>query len=182
MFSKWKFLLGFVAAGFLLQAQAIASEVDEPVILTITGNVMAPNRGPFEPFEDAIFSNMDIKFDKAFTFTLSDLKSLPQKKVQVQYKGWPREVVAVGPAITDVLKAAGAAGQKILVQAIDGYAPEFTGEDIARNKMILALTADGKPLSLGGRGPIWLLGPPNSFAGQEGEDGLAFAVMRIDVR
>ena len=142
----------------------------------------APNRGPLDPFEDAIFAHMDIKFDKGFTFTLPELKSLPQKTVRVKYDGWPREVVAVGPALKDVLKTAGADGIKIMVQAIDGFAPEFTREDIERDKLILALTADGKPLGLGCRGPIWLLGPPDSFDGQDGEDGLAFAVMRIDVR
>jgi hypothetical protein len=35
---------------------------------------------------------------------------------------------------------------------------------------------------VGGRGPFWLLGPPDSFAGQEDEEGFASAVIRIDVQ
>lgn len=182
MFYRLVFAIVFATSGLLFAPQTIANEVGEAVILTITGNMTKHNRGPIDSFDDAVFAHLDVKFDKAYTFTLSELKSLPQKILKVRYKDWPREVVAVGPAITDVLKAAGAQGTKILVQSIDGYAPEFTGEDIARDKLILALNADGKPLGLGGRGPIWLLGPPDSFAGQDGEDGLAFAVIRIDVR
>ena len=48
--------------------------------------------------------------------------------------------------------------------------------------MILALSADGKALGFGGRGPLWLLGPPDSFAGREGEGGLSWSVVRIDVQ
>ena len=91
-------------------------------------------------------------------------------------------MTASGPGLADVLKAAGASGKTILVQAVDGYAPEFTDEDVARDKLILALEADGKPLPLGGQGPLWLLGPPDSFAGQEDDGGLAYAVIRIDVQ
>lgn len=176
------FALALALTGLLVAPDVRANDTKDPVVLTVTGNVEKPNRGPLDPFEDAVFSHMDIKFDKGFTFTLSELKALPQRTVKVRYPDWPREVSATGPAISEVLKAASAEGKKILVQAIDGYAPEFTGEDIAGDKMVLALEADGKALALGGRGPLWLLGPANSFAGQEGEEGFAFAVVRIDVQ
>lgn len=176
------FALALALTAFIAVPEARASDGKDPVVLTVTGNVAQPNRGPLDPFEDAVFSHMDIKFEKGFTFTLSELKALPQKTVKVRYPDWPREVSATGPAISEVLKAASAEGKKILVQAIDGYAPEFTAEDIARDKMVLALEADGKALALGGRGPLWLLGPTDSFAGQQGEEGFAFAVVRIDVQ
>lgn len=175
-------LVVLVVSGLLAAPAALAAGGTGPVILTVTGNVANPNRGPLDAFEDAIFAHLDVKFDKAFTFTLADLKALPQRTVTVRYEGWPRDVTATGPEIGEVLKAAGAEGAKVLVQAVDGYAPEFTREDIARGKLVLAVEADGKPLGLGGRGPLWLLGPPDSFAGQEGEEGFAFAVIRIDVQ
>jgi hypothetical protein len=53
------------------------------------------------------------------------------------------------------------------------------GGDLARGR---GLQLDLMPLGLGGRGPLWLLGPTDSFAGQEGEEGFAFAVVRIDVQ
>ena len=174
--------LALALTAFIVVPDARAGDDKDPVVLTVTGNVAKPNRGPLDPFEDAVFSHMDIKFEKGFTYTLSELEALPQRTVKVRYPDWPREVSATGPAISEVLKVASAEGKKILVQAIDGYAPEFTAEDIARDKMILALSADGKALGFGGRGPLWLLGPPDSFAGQEGDGGLAWSVVRIDVQ
>lgn len=176
------FALALALTAFIAVPDARASDGKDPVVLTVTGNVAQPNRGPLDPFEDAVFSHMDINFEKGFTFTLTQLKSLPQKTVKVRYPHWPREVSATGPAISEVLKAASAEGKKVLVQAIDGYAPEFTAEDIARDKMVLALEVDGKALALGGRGPLWLLGPTDSFEGQESEEGFVFAVFRIDVQ
>lgn len=172
-----------LAVNSVFLAPAVQADAgQEPVVLTVTGNVANPNRGPLDPFDDAVLAHLQVKFDKGFTFTLTDLKMLPQKSVTARYTDWPRDVTASGPELGEVLKAAGAEGKKIIVQAIDGYAPEFTTEDVARGKMILALEADGKPLPLGGRGPLWLFGPKDSFAGQDGEEGWAFAVIRIDVQ
>lgn len=171
-----------VCLGLNLSCLPVRADGAQPVVLTVTGNVANPNRGPVDEFDDQVFAHLSVKFDKGFTFTLADLKALPQKTVTAKYDGWPREVTASGPSLAAVLKAAGATGDKVLVQAIDGYAPEFTGADIAADKMILALEADGKPLAMGGRGPLWLFGPQGSFAGQEADEGFAFAVIRVDVQ
>lgn len=161
---------------------AHAGETTEPVVLTITGNLAKPNRGPIDPFDDVVFNFMGIEFNSGFTFTLAELNALPQRTLKLRYPEWPGELEVEGPSIVDVLKAAGAEGDAVLVQAIDGYAFEFTGADIARDKMILALRANGKALGFGGRGPIWLLGPSDSFTGQEAEEGFVFAVVRIDAQ
>ena len=179
MFRRLSLVVALALAGLVAGPSVQAAE---PVVLTVTGNIATPNRGAVDPFADPVFAHLEVKFDKGFTFTLGELKALPQRSVTVRYKEWPREVTASGPGLADVLKAAGASGKKILVQAVDGYAPEFTDADIARDKLILALEADGKPLPMGGRGPLWLLGPPDSFAGQEDEEGFAYAVIRIDVQ
>lgn len=159
-----------------------AEDAADPVILTVTGNIAHSNRGPLNEFDDAVFAHLDVKFDKGFTFTLAELKALPQRTEKAKYDNWPREVTASGPSLVDVLKAAGAEGKKILVQAADGYAPELTAADVAGDKLILALTADGKPLHMGGRGPIWLFGPTGAIADQQDDGGLVFEVIRIDVQ
>ncbi|WP_421693682.1 molybdopterin-dependent oxidoreductase [Aestuariivirga sp.] len=182
MLRHWVFALILLVSGIAVAPFAIAGDAGEPVVLTVTGNVAHPNRGALDPFDDAVFAHLDVKFDKGFTFTLADLKALPQQTAKAKYNEWPREVTATGPSLADVLKAAGAEGKKILVQAIDGYAPEFTADDVARGKLILAVEADGKPLAMGGRGPLWLFGPRDSFADQQDEEGFAFAVIRIDVQ
>lgn len=154
----------------------------DPVILTVTGNIANANRGPVDEFDDAVFSHLDVKFDKGFTFTRAELLALPQRTQTAKYDNWPREVTATGPSLMDVLKAAGAEGKTILVQAADGYAPELTAADVAGDKLILALTADGKPLSMGGRGPIWLFGPNGAIADMQDDGGLVFEVIHISVQ
>lgn len=182
MFRKTLLAVAFAVTGLFLASPSQAADAGDPVILTVTGNVAHPNRGPMDPFDDTVFAHLDVKFDKAFTFTLADLKALPQRTEKAKYPEWAHEVTATGPALVDVLKAAGAEGKKVIVQAADGYAPEFTGDDVARNKMILAISADGKPLHMGGRGPLWLFGPEGSFAAQQADEGFAFEVIRIDVQ
>lgn len=182
MFRNMFFALVLAVSAFVHGGTAEAGDSRDPVILTVTGNVAHPNRGPFDPSEDVVFAHLDVKFDKAFTFTLADLRALPQRTVTAQYPEWPRPVTATGPSFADVLKAAGAEGKKIMPQAADGYQPEFTGADIARDKMILAIEADGKPLAMGGRGPVWVFGPQDSFEGQKADEGFVFETIRIDVQ
>jgi hypothetical protein len=50
-----------VLAVVALLAAAVVQPVHaaEPVVLTVTGNVAAPNRGPMDPFEDAVFAHLE---------------------------------------------------------------------------------------------------------------------------
>jgi len=57
-----------------------------------------------------------------------------------------------------VLGAAGvAAGAAVTLtlRAIDGYAVAVSLADASRYRMIVATTIDGRPMSLGGLGPLW---------------------------
>lgn len=175
------FALALAVAAFAGTAPSHAADAD-PVVLTVTGNVANANRGPVDEFEDAVFAHLQVKFDKGHTFTLADLRAMPQHTVKAKYEGFPREVEATGPSLTDVLKAAGAEGKKIVPQGLDGYAPEFTAADVAKDKMIVAIAMDGKPLAMGGRGPLWVFGPPGSFEGQQADEGFVFGLIRIDVQ
>jgi hypothetical protein len=73
-------------------------------------------------------------------------------------------------------------GSAVSVQAIAGDAVDFKAEDVARDKMILALSADGKALAFGGYGPRWFPGPEGRVTDQQADEGFVFAVVRIDVQ
>ena len=52
----------------------------------------------------------------------------------------------------------------IIVIGVSGYmlieggvADEFDAKDVASHDWIVAIEADGSPLGIGGRGPIWLM-------------------------
>lgn len=176
----WKRIV--VAFAILTALPCWAETGQSPVILTVTGNVATPNRGASDAFDDVVFAHLDVTFDTGFALTLADLQALPQRSEKAQYNGWPREITATGPSLIDVLQAASATGKTITVQAIDGYAVDLTAKDLAADKLILALTADGKALALGGRGPIWLFGAPGAIADMQDDAGLVYGVIRLDVR
>lgn len=176
-------LAGLVAGLVALVSLPRTAAAETPVVVTVTGEITKANRGSFDPFEDALFAGLGETFELAYGFTLEDLRALPQVEIQVKYPNWPRAVTAKGPRLDALLDIAGATGAKVYVQALDGYSPEFSMEDVRAGQFILAITMDGTPLSLGGRGPAWLVFPPESFAGQTGEDdsGLTWSVFHIKV-
>lgn len=130
----------------------------EPTLLTITGKITKTNRAAFSEFDDAFLKSKEESFTKAFAFTRSALEQLPQQNVQARVKSWPKDVRATGPRLSDVLKAVGVTtSTKISLVALDGYTVELEAQDLTSTDWVLAITADGKPLGVGGRGPAWLL-------------------------
>jgi hypothetical protein len=165
-------------------APAVAQDAgaEAPALLTVTGAVGRTNRPAMDPFADALFQALGVEFDQAFEFSRADLTGMPQVEVTAEYPGWPGAVTVSGPRLLDVLTKAGSRGSRIAVMAVDGYAPEFALEDVTRD-FVLALEANGRPLNLGGRGPVWLVFPPDSYDGQDAasDAGLAWAVFHIRV-
>ena len=126
-------------------------------ILTIAGNIAEANRPAFNEFNDAYLKFREKSFDKAYEFTLESLQALPQKTITAQAEKWPGPVELTGPSLVDVMAAAGASAGAVNVTALDGYAITYPAEEIAAHDWILAWSANGKPLSIGGRGPLWLI-------------------------
>ena len=138
----------------LLQAQPLVAGD----VLTVTGKIGASNRGAFDAFDDAFFKHHERSFKTAYAFDRAALKALPQHQIRAQVEGWPRAVRATGPRLSDVLALAKvAAGTKLSVMALDGYAAVFEPSDVASHDWIVAIEANGRPLGIGGRGPTWLM-------------------------
>ena len=130
---------------------------DGGTLLTITGYISKTNRGPFDAFHDGFLNYHGKTFEKAFEFDAAALAALPQQVVRVKAEPWPRRVEMSGPLLADVLAAAGAEGKPLLAYALDGYGAAMTPEQVAERRWVLASHADGKPLGIGGRGPLWLV-------------------------
>jgi len=138
-------------------AQA-AEKPTGPHILTISGDVLHPNRPAFNAFRDAFLKFHDKSFERAFAFDRAMLAALPQRKLRANSYNFPSQVTAEGPLLSDVLGQAGVREQApITVTALDGYTVTLTAEDRAATTYILAITVDGQPLGLAGRGPTWLI-------------------------
>ena len=65
-----------------------------------------------------------------------------------------------GPRLADVLKTAGCADVSVFTVALDGFATKIPAEQVAWHAWVLATRADGRPHSIGGRGPLWLMFGP----------------------
>ena len=136
-----------------------------PVLLTVSGQVSRSNRGPFDPVLDQLMGKQKIAFEKAHTFDFAALQAMPAVTIKptLEYDRKPHELR--GPLLTDVLRAAGAAvNGKLAMRAIDGYAPTITREDARKYRFIVATHLDGKPMALGGLGPLWAVYDADRFA------------------
>lgn len=129
-----------------------------PTLLTLTGDIGRSNRGAFDPALDQLMGKHKLKFDKALAFDHRALMALPTRTIEptLEYDGKAHKLT--GPALGAVLRAAGVTLQdkhRVLLRAIDGYAPGLTAADVARLNPIVATHIDGRPMPLGGLGPLW---------------------------
>ena len=136
-----------------------------PVLLTVTGSGVRPNRGPFDPVLDQMMGKHKLSFERAHAFDFAALAALPARRIRptLEYDQKPHELS--GPPLLEVLKAAGVKGQggQLAMRAVDGYAPTIPLADAARYGFIVATHLDGRPMPLGGLGPLWAVYEPDRF-------------------
>ena len=138
-----------------------------PVLLTVTGAIGRGNRGALDPALDQMMKKQGLKFDRAHAFDFAMLTQLAPVTIRPTLEYDNRQHVLAGPALIDVLKAAGAAPAqdgRILLRAIDGYAVAVPLADIRKYSFIVATHLDGKPIPLGGLGPLWAVYHADRFA------------------
>jgi hypothetical protein len=135
-----------------------------PALLTVTGAIARPNRRPFDPVLDQMMAKQKLHFDKARAFDFAQLAALPAVtlKPTLEYDGKPH--LLKGPLLVTVLRAAGAAGNRLAMRAIDGYAPTLSVADAHKHRYIVATHLDGRPMPLGGLGPLWAIYEADAFA------------------
>lgn len=174
-------VLTAIAALFLLATPAAAQEAGG-TLLTVSGDIGNTNRTRFDQFHDGFLNYHGKTFERAFEFDRAALAAMPQKSITANAEPWSASVKMQGPRLADVLAAAGATGKPITVYALDGYGAEMTVDQIAAQDWVLAMVADGKPLGIGGRGPLWLAydtGSGKATAEQEG--AWVWSVFHIEV-
>lgn len=164
---KRNFLAASLAAAALPQF-ARAAPADKapqsPVLLTVSGAVGRPNRGPLDPVLEQMMSKQKIAFDKARVFDFAALAALPAVTINPTLE-YDKKVHALrGPLLTDVLKAAGVGDTgKLAMRAVDGYAPTIAVADARAYRFIVATHLDGKPMALGALGPLWAIYDADRF-------------------
>jgi len=141
-----------------------SSKSSGPALLTVTGAITKTNRGAFDPVLDQMMGKQKLSFDKAHAFDFAALAGMPAVTIKptLEYDKKPHELR--GPLLTTVLQAAGAAtGGKVAMRAVDGYAPTIPFADLTKYRFIVATHLDGKPMPLGGLGPLWAVYDADRF-------------------
>nr|WKF61926.1 hypothetical protein HUO10_006458 [Paraburkholderia busanensis] len=129
-----------------------------PVVLTVTGSIKRHNRGALDPAFDQLLAKHQVKFSEAYSVDYALLASMPAVTIKPTTEYDSRQHALKGPLLTDLLDHVGAptAGDtQILMHAVDGYAVMTTLDKVRAYRFIIATHMDGKPLSLGGVGPLW---------------------------
>ena len=135
-----------------------ASAARGPALLTVTGAIGRPNRARYDPALDQMMHKQNVSFERGFTFDFTTLMNLPafNFKPTLEYDGKPH--VLRGPLLLDVLGFAGARppdSAKLVLRAVDGFAVSLGVEQARRQRYMVATHLDGKPMPLGGLGPLW---------------------------
>lgn len=157
--NKRQFLGAATLAGAApLLAQAAPACAPGPVLLTVTGAIAHGNRGPLDPALDQMMHKHGVRFVQAYAFDDASLLALPMQTIKptLEYDAKPH--VLRGPLLLDVLARAGAqvTDKTVLVlRAVDGYNVELTAMQARARRFIVATHLDGKPMALGGLGPLW---------------------------
>ncbi|HYS67944.1 MAG TPA: molybdopterin-dependent oxidoreductase [Paraburkholderia sp.] len=129
-----------------------------PVILTISGAIKRHNRGALDPAFDQLLAKHQVKFSEAYNVDLPLLAGMPAVTIKPTTEYDSRQHALSGPLLTTLLEhvgTPGAGGTRILLHAVDGYAVMTTLDTVRAYRFIVATHMDGKPLPLGGMGPLW---------------------------
>ncbi len=152
--------LAAAAAGLTALPSAAAAQKHGDgtgAVLTVGGAIENSNRPAFSEMRDGFFKHHELRFDRAFAFSGAMLAALPQQRIAATTKQIGRAVFT-GPALADVMKAAGMAPSASALRfvALDGYGVDLDAAE-ASGAWILATAAEGSPFGLGDFAPAWLI-------------------------
>jgi hypothetical protein len=138
-----------------------------PVLLTVSGLIGAGNRGAMDAALDQMMAKQKIGFTRAHVWDFAALAALPARTIKPTLEYDHQAHTLKGPALIDVMSACGVKVRDetvFFVRAIDGYAAQLSAAEAARRRFIVATHLDGRPMALGGLGPLWAVFDADRFA------------------
>lgn len=133
-----------------------------PVLLVVTGDIAVTN--------DA----------DAARFDLALLDSLPQHSFVTATIWTNRSATYSGVLLKDLLQVVGAQGKQLEATALNDYRITLPLEEATDKAPLLATRADGVPLTVRTKGPIWLLYPFDTDDRYRTEETFARAIWQLD--
>jgi len=184
-------LTGLAASPAHVAAQHGPGALRGPVLLTVSGLIGAGNRGPMDPALDQMMAKQKIVFTRAHVWDFAALAALPAHTIKptLEYDGKPHTLK--GPALIDVMAACGVKVSDktaFFVRAVDGYAAHLPAAEAVQRRFIIATHLDGRPMALGGLGPLWAVYDADRYADMAAKPvnerfgGCPWATYHIDVK
>ncbi len=147
-------------------ANAASRPLRGPALLTVSGLIGAGNRGAIDPALDQMMVKQKIRFDKAHVFDFAALTAMPAVTIKPTLEYDNQAHTLKGPLLMDVMKACGVKvtdRTALFLRAVDGYAAQVSAADAAKYRFIVATHLDGRPMALGGLGPLWAVFDADRF-------------------
>lgn len=157
-FATWAALGATLATSSRAGAEPARPPQGGPALLTLSGAIGKPNRGPFDAAFDQLLGKHQVRFERAHAFDHATLAALPHLTLRPTLEYDEKPHALSGPLLTQVVSAAGgetADDTRLLLRALDGYAVELRVAEARRYRFIVATHLDGQPMALGGLGPLW---------------------------
>lgn len=148
-------------------AQNAPQGAEGPILLTVSGLIGSGNRGALDPALDQMMMKQKIAFSKAQAFDFHALSVLPSVTIKPTLEYDHKQHVLKGPLLMEVMKASGVKTNNrtaLLVRAVDGYAVNLSAKEAVARRFILATHLDGRPMTLGGLGPLWAVYDADKFS------------------
>jgi len=160
-------IAGIAASPTRVAAQHAPTALRGPVLLTVSGLIGSGNRGALDPALDQMMAKQKVAFTRARVWDFAGVAALPARTIKptLEYDNQPHALK--GPALLDVMRASGVKVNDrtaFFVRAVDGYAAHLPAAEAERRQFIIATHLDGRPLALGGLGPLWVVYDADRFA------------------
>lgn len=141
-----------------MHTAARASEV----LLTITG------------------SDSKIAKEGMIKLTRKDLEAMPQDSFTTNTIWTDGKQVFTGVRLSDLLDAVGAVGKALKATAINNYSVEIPISDAVKDGPMIALTQNGKAMSVRNKGPLWIVYPYDSKSLYQSEKIYSRSIWQLD--
>ena len=148
-----------------VHAQHTSKVAAGPILLTVSGAIGAGNRGALDRF-DLIMARQKIAFDRAHAFDFAALVSLRAITFQPTLEYDDKRHTLKGPLLAEVMKTCGVSATdrtSLHLRAVDGYAVQLVWPEVVERRYIVATHLDGRPMALGGLGPLWVVYDADRF-------------------
>lgn len=157
----------------------------EPLPVPIPQPVDGPAGGTFGPYrlpaalpgERALLTLQNGK--SQVVLTRSQLLSLPSFRLVTRHAQLQRTFTYDGVLLRTLARAMGIEGQNLRIYAVNGFVSTIPAADYTRVPIMLALSANGKPISILEKGPLTVVLPSDAPRFQEKSAYWVWFVNRI---